>query len=66
MAGSRESRDGASPLDVAVESVLFRVFFSCLFASVLIAKPNMLIVGVPGGWARRDWECMPVYAMRRW
>jgi hypothetical protein len=41
MAGSRESGDGDPELDVAVESFLRRVFFSCLLPSEVIAKLNI-------------------------
>jgi hypothetical protein len=69
MAGSKESGDDVSPLDVDVEPCLFRVFFSGLPASRLfpVEKPNMM--GCGGRpvffWARMTYICMPTYALRR-
>lgn len=65
MAGSRESGEGASEL-VAAEPALRRVFFSCLFPSDGIVKPNM-IAGCPGDWSGRAWKgvCVRARSMQR-
>lgn len=62
MAGSRESGDGPSELNVAVESFLRRVFLSCLLPSEDMAKLNM--ASTEGG-TRWGCLCMPVNATRR-
>ena len=62
MAGSSESGNGASELDVAEELFLRRVFLSCLLPSEGMAKLNIALME---SWPR--WAClyMPACAMRR-